>query len=147
MSKITPEIAAVVRHMRDHQTPSERLMQAKLRYAGITAVFQFPVVFTDSYFVADFYLPKYGVILEIDGDCHLTEEQRRKDAQKDAAYLTHGYHVVRIRNQDVDTYPTKILTSYRKVKLIKVQPSSKLTQKKRRIRKEYKASKGRERSR
>jgi len=143
MNKITPEIAERVRRMRNHPTASEKLMQAKLRHAGIAAIYQFPVVFTDSYFVADFYLPRYGVILEIDGDCHLSEEQRRKDQQKDSAYRTNGYHIVRIRNQDVDTYPTKTLTAYNKIKPPKDHVSAQVTQRKRRIRKEHKAAKGR----
>lgn len=143
MSKITPEIASVVRKMRATPTASERLMQSKLRAAGIAAIYQYPVVFTESYFVADFYLPKFGVILEIDGDCHLSEEQRRKDNQKDTAYKTHGFHVVRILNRDVDTFPTKSLTAYKKIKPEKEHAEKSVTEKKRRIRKEHKAAKGR----
>jgi very-short-patch-repair endonuclease len=143
MGKITPEIAAVVRRLREHPTDTEKLMQAKLRFAGITAVYQFPVVFSEGYAVADFFLPKYGVILELDGGCHATEEQIKKDRQRDAGYKLKGYHVVRLWNSQVDTFHTKSLTAFKKIKPEKEQKPDKITQKKRRIRKEYKSEKAR----
>lgn len=139
--KITPEIANVVRNMRNTPTASERLMQAKLRASNIAAIYQYPVIFKDSYFVADFYLPKQGVIIEIDGEYHLSEEQQKKDRQKDIAYQTHGFHVVRIFNKDVDTFPTKSLSQYKKIKCPKEHIEKSVTQKKKRIRKEHKTSK------
>lgn len=143
MNKLTPEIVAVVRNLRGKQTPAERLMQAKLRFAGIAAVYQYPVIFSGGYVIADFYLPRFGVILEIDGGCHQSPDQMKKDAAKDNAYRTHGYQIVRIKNSEVDTFQTKSLTAFRKSKELKPHKSDKVTQKKKRIRKEHKTNKSR----
>lgn len=143
MSRLTSDIISTVRNLREKQTPAERLMQAKLRFAGITAVFQYPVIFSGGYIIADFYLPRFGVILEIDGGYHQTEEQIKKDLAKDNAYKSHGYNVVRIKNTEVDTFHTKSLTTFRKTKELKTRNPDKVTQKKKRIRKEHKINKNR----
>ena len=59
-------------------------------------------------YIADFYLPKRGIVVEIDGGYHYTEEQIEKDETRTRNIEDKfGYKVVRIpnfRNELIDEY-------------------------------------------
>lgn len=50
-------------------------------------------------FVVDFYCHAAGLVLELDGAIHA--RHRASDAARDAALITRGLRVLRIRNQDL----------------------------------------------
>lgn len=60
------------------------------------------LVFGRSY-IMDFYLPKYGVCIEIDGGYHDTPEQLVKDKERTNMLARSGVLVVRFTNEDMIT--------------------------------------------
>lgn len=87
------------------------------------AIFQKGFIAGNGYCICDFYIPKYGVCIEVDGDYHFTEEQIRKDWYKNK-YLTQErrMRVFRIRNKEcIDLTPETLL------KLMKACPNKMVT--------------------
>ena len=52
--------------------------------------------------IVDFYIPKYHVVVEVDGLQHRTPEMKRADAVRDAELLELGIHVIRYSNKDIN---------------------------------------------
>jgi len=114
MSNLTKEIISCVREHKENATPAELLMMQKLRFRNIRFDFNYPVLTEKSFFTADFYLPKYGLIIELDGGIHSTEENQKKDVIKDVVYESLGYNVLRMWNSEVDTFDTLKVKEYRR---------------------------------
>ena len=103
MPNLTKNIVECVREHKKNATPAELLMIQKLKFRNIRFEFNYPVLTEQSFFTCDFFLPKYGLIIEIDGGIHSLEENKRKDIIKDIVYESLGYHVLRMWNSEVDT--------------------------------------------
>lgn len=117
------QIIETIREQKKKATPSELLMIQKLKFRNIAFQFQYPVLTEESFFTADFFIPKYGVIIEVDGGCHETKQMRNKDFIKDLLYESLGYNVIRIKNKDVDTFNTLLIKNYKRKKIInKIEP-------------------------
>ena len=112
MPNYSQEIIDIVREHKQHATPAELLLIAKLKFRNIRFCFQHPVLTEKSFFTADFYIPKHGLLIEVDGGCHDSEENRRKDFVKDLVYESLGYHVLRLKNSEVDTFDTLTIKDY-----------------------------------
>jgi very-short-patch-repair endonuclease len=52
-------------------------------------------------FIVDFYFPKAGLVIELDGGQHFEEEHRAADTQRDAALTRLGLQVLRFDNRQV----------------------------------------------
>jgi very-short-patch-repair endonuclease len=137
------KIVCAVREAKKNATRAELLMLAKLRFHGFRVIFQHPVESANAFYVADFFIPRKGLIIEIDGAVHNTPEQQRKDVRKDNLYEHLGYHVLRIPNTGVDTFDTGILHNYRRRKCLEWDDTPRVNQKKKRIKREHKANKNR----
>ena len=114
MRNLSQNIIECVREHKENATPAELLMMQKLRFRGIRFEFNYPVLTEKSFFTADFFLPKYGLIIELDGGIHSLEENQKKDIIKDIVYESLGYHVLRMWNSEVDTFDTIKVKEYRK---------------------------------
>ncbi len=92
------------------RTKYERVMEEKLKAAGIQVIPQKPFIEGAMYCFVDLYLPKLKTCVEVDGGYHLDPEQQRKDAWKDR-YLTkeRGFKVVRVWNEDVESFDVSTL--------------------------------------
>lgn len=112
MPNYSQEIIDCVREHKKNATPAELLLVSKLKFRNIRFSFQHPVLTEHSFFTADFYIPRHGLIIEVDGGCHNSEENRRKDFIKDLVYESLGYHVIRIKNSEVDTFDTMRIKEY-----------------------------------
>lgn len=106
-----------IRKQKENPTPAELLMMEKLSFRNIQFRFIHPVVLESQFFTADFYIPKYGLIIEIDGGIHNRCDQKWRDTVKDVVYESLGYNVLRIKNSDVDTFDTLSVTRYQKRKI------------------------------
>ena len=93
-------------------TAHELLFAAKLIANRITFKVEYPVLTEKSFFTADFYLPKYKLLIEIDGGYHNTPEQIMRDTMKDCVYKSLGYNVLRIKNKEVEFFDLKKLKRY-----------------------------------
>lgn len=67
---------------------------------GYKVVRQQPILTGQKMYFADIYLPDLKTIVEIDGDYHYTQNQRRKDNNRSAGIWRMSYHVVRLSNHD-----------------------------------------------
>src|SRR5437867_3714486 len=67
-----------VARLRKAATPAELCMRDFL--AALGAPYRFQHGFYQPYYrIVDFYLPDHNLIIEIDGDCHEPEKDRRRD--------------------------------------------------------------------
>lgn len=97
---VTPKVAQHLPELRANMTPQERVLWETLRgrkLDGVKFRRQYPV----GAFVLDFYAPELRLIVELDGNVHEDPAQRSRDARRDAHFIAHGYHVVRVTNMEV----------------------------------------------
>ena len=102
-----------VNELKKKATKSELLFIAKLKYYSIKYEFQKPLSYGISFYIADFFISDYNIIVEIDGSSHNSDKQKIIDERKDNFYRSKGYKVLRIKNEDVDTYNTKSLKTFK----------------------------------
>lgn len=91
-------------------TKSELIFKDRLDGAGIRYMFNKGFIGGNFYCIVDFYLPRpYRVCVEIDGGYHNTPEQKRKDWAKDKYLISRKMRVIRIKNEDVETFDLNLL--------------------------------------
>jgi very-short-patch-repair endonuclease len=90
-------------------TGAESRFMARLDAAGIPYKFQEPL----SMYIADFLIPSRMLVIEIDGGYHDDPQTKWKDDKRDEHLSAGGLHVVRIRNEDVDSWPLETITKLR----------------------------------
>lgn len=64
-------------------------------------VFQYPLYNEWYFLIADFYLPKRKLLLEVDGSYHENEKKREQERKRKIWLNSLGYEVIRIKNKDV----------------------------------------------
>ena len=52
-------------------------------------------------YIVDFYCPKVKLVLEVDGDVHLSHEATEHDKERDEYLISLGLKVVRVTNSEV----------------------------------------------
>ena len=52
-------------------------------------------------FIVDFVCLEKKLVIEVDGEYHLTEEQKKEDEMRSQRLKGMGYHVLRFKNEDV----------------------------------------------
>ncbi|MGL4542368.1 MAG: endonuclease domain-containing protein [Polymorphobacter sp.] len=93
-----PTLATHARDMRNAPTRSEAALWARLRESqldGLKFRRQTPL----GAYIADFFAPSIGLVVEIDGETHEPEA----DARRDAALAKLGFATVRETNREVAT--------------------------------------------
>ena len=50
------------------------------------------------FYIADFYVTDYNLIIELDGDYHDNDDQIEKDIERDETLKNTGYNILRINN-------------------------------------------------
>ena len=63
---------------------------------------QQPFIIDGKVYYTDFCIKSKKVIIEIDGGYHSLESQKIKDQDRDAAFKSIGYEVIRIKNSDTN---------------------------------------------
>lgn len=117
--KLPKQIQDAVRRQKANATAAELLMMQKLLYHKFKFTFIYPVVFESTFFTADFFLPQYSLLIEIDGDYHKRSDQKMRDFCKDSVYEALGYNILRIKNSQVDTFNTLKIKKFKKQNIIK----------------------------
>lgn len=84
----------------EKSTSAEKAACAILNKLGLKHIRQYPIWTGRRQYYADIYIPKYKLILEIDGKYHYTNEQTRKDTNRSAGIRRLGYHVCRLSNAE-----------------------------------------------
>jgi len=85
----------------------ELLMKIKLKAQKIGFIFQYPIMYKNTFIICDFYVPKYNLIIEVDGMYHDEILQVQKDIERDKFLRESGYHVLRLFNSEIDTFDTQ----------------------------------------
>ena len=53
-------------------------------------------------YIVDFYIPKYKIVIELDGIQHYTDESIDKDSERDIYLQSKGLHVLRYPNSNIN---------------------------------------------
>lgn len=88
------------RHLRTNMTDSEHRLWARLRrkqLLGVQVYRQKPI----GPYIVDFYAPRVGLVIEVDGAQHFEAEYAARDAQRDAYLRQQGLRVLRFNNIEV----------------------------------------------
>lgn len=99
-TRVSFEIRQKARVLRLRATKAESLLWYELRTfrsQGIIFRRQQPI----GPYIVDFVCPAAKQIVEVDGDCHETDDGKRHDANRDAYLHSPGYSILRIDEPDV----------------------------------------------
>ena len=85
------------RWMRRWPTQAERLLWQRLRRSELGVRFRKQVVIGQ--FIADFFCPARGLVVEVDGGVH--DDRRDIDDERDGMLARLGVRVLHVRNEEV----------------------------------------------
>lgn len=90
----------------DKATPYELELMKVLNELHVDYEFQHIVFLHDDYvikkfYIADFFMPKYNLIIEMDGKWHAETEQAQKDIQRSKDIKALGYNEGRFWNRQI----------------------------------------------
>ena len=112
------DIKDVRRSLRRNETKAEEFFWRYVRNRklnGIKFQRQFSFVFNVSgqikYFIADFYCHEFKLIVEIDGDVHLSNEQKEKDKFRTDRLNELNVKVIRFTNDEIMNDIDKVLNT------------------------------------
>ncbi len=104
--RIDPRLGAFARGMRSEQTPPEAALWKRLRSSQLGGhKFRRQAVLEP--YIADFYCPAKGLIVEIDGRTH----EEFGDLRRDSALRSRGYTTLRFSNQEIGRNLDGVVTS------------------------------------
>lgn len=90
-------------------TKIEIILEAVLMELSLVYEKQKPI----GWYVCDFYIPKYNLVIEADGDYwHRIEKVRKRDKRKNSYLLGKGYKLLRIWESDIHKNPKEIIVEY-----------------------------------
>jgi very-short-patch-repair endonuclease len=94
----------VAKELRTKMTATEKILWQRLRNRQVNNLKfyrQFPFVFGEYNFIADFYCHDFKLIIEIDGGIHQDREVKECDRLREDIFKQAGYKVVRFSNKEV----------------------------------------------
>jgi very-short-patch-repair endonuclease len=71
-------------------------------------------------YIADFYVHRAYVVIEVDGSVHLGDAQRSADAERDAALRALDMLVLRVSNEDVEHRLDEVLSQIQRVCMARI---------------------------
>lgn len=86
--------------LKNNATDAEKEVLSYLSSIRCEAFFQKAFYICDNVYFADIYLPKYKIVIEIDGDYHDTNEQTLKDNTRSTYLYSIGIPVLRMSNEE-----------------------------------------------
>jgi very-short-patch-repair endonuclease len=86
--------------LRENQTEAEGLLWLALKDNQVEG-YKFRRQHPINIFIADFYCHKLKLVIEIDGEYHLSEEQQLLDKERTAVLEFQGLSVIRFSNKEV----------------------------------------------
>lgn len=94
------DMVMLARELRATMTREEELLWERLRGKKLRGIRFYRQVPIDRY-VADFYCPRYKLIIELDGSVHEQQEQREHDHLRNTYLQKRGFRILRIQNKKV----------------------------------------------
>ena len=95
-----PHIFANAKKLREQRTPAEIALWEALREKKLNG-FRFRQQHPIGNYVLDFYCYSANLALELDGEYHFTEEQKRLDDERTTRLSTLGCKLLRFNNHEV----------------------------------------------
>lgn len=97
------------RQLKRKATSAEIQMKKILLSMDVDFMFQKGFVAGNGFYICDFYLPKYKLCIEVDGEYHFTDEQKRRDSYKNRYLIERGFGVLRITNRECTSISNRSL--------------------------------------
>ncbi len=95
-----PEQRDFARRLRNEATPAERRLWHFLRAEKLGVKFRRQAAI--GAYVVDFVCFSHKLIVELDGPQHVEDQGQEHDARRTAWLASHGFRVIRFRNQALD---------------------------------------------
>jgi very-short-patch-repair endonuclease len=93
-----PELVDWARELRGNMTPAEKqLWYGYLRGLQIRFMRQRPI----DHYIVDFYCPELKLIIEVDGDSHISPDEEKYDEERSRVLEGYGLRILRFTNQDI----------------------------------------------
>lgn len=80
-------------------TEAEKALYRIVKSWGLNVVRQYPIDTGRKIYFADIYIPRYKLVIEIDGGYHNTSNQKRLDVNRSSGIRRLGYKVYRLPNK------------------------------------------------
>jgi very-short-patch-repair endonuclease len=115
------ETIELARELRKTMTPTEEFLWEKLRnrrFMGLKFRRQHPV----EIFVVDFICIEKYLVIEVDGEIHLTPEQSEWDENRTAEIEKYGLTILRFTNEEVMNQTDKVLEKIKEYVLSYTSP-------------------------
>ena len=107
-----PSIFEHARFLREHATPTERMLWQRIRNNQLGVKFrrQHPI----GNYIADFYCHKFKLVIELDGKYHNRDNQKKADSLRDMDMKVLGIKVLRFDDDDVVNDLETVITKIKK---------------------------------
>jgi len=96
----SPQIFSNAKKLRENQTEAEQRLWLAVKDNQIEG-YKFRRQHPLSIYIADFYCHALKLVIEIDGGCHLDEEQQLLDKKRTADLKFQGLNVIRFTNEEI----------------------------------------------
>ena len=88
------------RRLRENMTQAEEILWKRISNKGVKGL-KFRKQHPRHLFIVDFYCHKLGLIIEIDGEYHNDEEQKKLDKERGELLTFQDLNIIRFTNQEV----------------------------------------------
>ncbi len=88
------------RRLRENMTQAEEILWERISKRGVKG-FKFRRQHPIHLFIVDFYCHELGLIIEIDGEYHNDEEQKKRDKERSELLAFQDLYIIRFTNQEV----------------------------------------------
>jgi very-short-patch-repair endonuclease len=105
-----PKQKRLRQHLRNTASDAERLLWTSLKGSQLLG-YKFRRQQGIGQYVVDFYCPAKKVAIEIDGATHWTEEEQKRDRDRQHSIEVSGIRVLRFTNDDVYTNKDGVLNA------------------------------------
>lgn len=95
------------RWLRSHPTPAEQFLWMCLRKRQVEG-FKFRRQHIIGSYIVDFYCPKAKLIIEVDGEIHLS--QKEYDQERTQQLMALGYRLLRFTNKQITNQVAQVLS-------------------------------------
>ena len=94
------ELKGLRQDLRNNMPPAERILWTQLKGKQLEG-FKFRRQHSIDEFIVDFYCPQANLAIEIDGDTHYGEEERKDDINRKHHIESLGIKIIRFTNKEI----------------------------------------------
>ncbi len=102
-------LKSIARQLRNESTRSEKILWSRLRKKQIQNV-QFYRQVPVGTFIVDFYAKKPRLVIEVDGEYHLTNDMQDQDLNRNRCFSSISIHILRFSNKEIEYNINNVVT-------------------------------------